>query len=426
MSSSLTNNSLANYIAGVTDVLAPDTPRSRGPLRSRNFRLLVTGTTTSALGNAITPVALAFAVLDLGGSAGQLGLVVAAFALAEVVTVLFGGVLGDRVPRQLMMEGSAAASAVTQALMATLLVGGWATIPLLGVIGAVNGCLSALSGPSSQAMTRLTVPTADLGTAVALRRLMQTSAGVVGFSAGGVLVAAVGPGWAIAVDATTYSLAALCFALLRVPHTRPESQGASLLADLGDGLREVLRHAWLRILIGQALLYHLFYGGVQGVLGPIVVGDEIGRSAWGLALGMLMAGFVVGGLVCLRWRPTHGLFVGTALLSLTAAFPLAMALSDQLWPVLLGAFLHGFGLEVFSVNWDLSIQQNVPEDRLARVYSFDIVGSFVARPLGLALTGPVAEAVGFQRWLVVVGVIMGGSSLLALLVPDVRHLRRTG
>src|SRR6476620_8775605 len=113
-----------------------------GPLRFRDFRLRVTGTTASALGNAITPVALAFAVLDLGGSAGQLGLVVAAFALAEVVTVLFGGVLGDRVPRQLMMEGSSAASAVSQALMAALLICGWASIPLLGVIGAVNGCLS--------------------------------------------------------------------------------------------------------------------------------------------------------------------------------------------------------------------------------------------------------------------------------------------
>ncbi|WP_246354882.1 MFS transporter [Nocardioides ungokensis] len=393
----------------MTDVLAPDTPRSRGPLRSRNFRLLVTGTTTSSLGNAITPVALAFAVLDLGGSAGQLGLVVAAFALAEVVTVLFGGVLGDRLPRQLMMEGSAAASAVTQALMATLLVGGWATIPLLGVIGAVNGCLSALSGPSSQAMTRLTVPPADLGTAVALRRLMQTSASVVGFSAGGFLVAAVGPGWAIAVDATTYSLAALCYALLRVPHTRPETQGASLLADLGDGLREVLRHAWLWILIGQALLYHLFYGGVQGVLGPIVVGDGIGRSAWGLALGMLMAGFVVGGLVCLRWRPTHGLFVGTALLSLTAAFPLAMALSDQLWPVLLGRSCTA------SASRSSASTGTSPSSRTSRRTGSrgstrsTIVGSFVARPLGLALTAPVAEAVGFQRWLVVVGVIMGGS-----------------
>ena len=117
-------------------------------------------------------------------------------------------------------------------------------------------------------------------------------------------------------------------------------------------------------------------------------------------------------------------FVGTAMLSLTAAFPLAMALSDQLSVLLLGAFLHGFGLELFSVNWDLSIQQNVAEDKLARVYSFDLVGSFVARPLGLALTGPVAAAVGFDKWLVVVGLVMGGSSLLALLSPDVRRLER--
>jgi MFS family permease len=408
----------------VTDLQTLERRGVRGPLRSGNFRLLVTGTTTSSLGNSITPVALAFAVLDLGGSAAQLGLVVAAFALAEVVTVLFGGVLGDRVPRQLMMEGSAAASALVQAVLAALLVGGWATIPLLAVLGAVNGCLAALSGPSSQAMTRLTVPESDLAAAVALRRLLQTTAAVVGFSAGGVLVAAVGPGWAIGVDATTYAVAAVCFALLRVPHVRPEGQRPTLLGDLVEGFREVLRHTWLWLLIGQALLYHLFYGGVQGVVGPIVVGDGISRTAWGLSLGVLMAGFVAGGLLCLRWRPSRGLFAGTAMLSLTAAFPLSMALSDQLWVVLVGAFLHGFGLEVFSVNWDLSIQQNVAEDKLARVYSFDIVGSFVARPLGLALTGPVAEAVGFDRWLVVVGAIMGGSALLALLAPDVRGLRR--
>ena len=101
-----------------------------------------------------------------------------------------------------------------------------------------------------------------------------------------------------------------------------------------------------------------------------------------------------------------------------------MALSDQLGVLLFGAWLHGFGLELFSVNWDLSIQQNVAEDKLARVYSFDLVGSFVARPLGLALTGPIAAVVGFDRWLVVVAVVMGGSSLLALLSPDVRHLER--
>ena len=111
-------------------------------------------------------------------------------------------------------------------------------------------------------------------------------------------------------------------------------------------------------------------------------------------------------------------------LSLTACFPLAMALSDQLPVLLLGAFLHGFGLEIFSVNWDLSIQTEVAEDKLSRVYAFDIVGSFVARPLGLVLVGPIVAVTGATTWLLVVAAIMGGSSLLAATVPSVRRLER--
>jgi MFS family permease len=420
----LTNSSSAKHhgVVSTTEAAPTDTDR---PLRHRNFRLLVSGTTTSALGNTITPVALAFAVLDLGGSASDLGVVVALFALADVVTVLFGGVLGDRVPRQIMLEGSSAACALTQGVVAVLLIGGWATVPLLGAIGILNGSLGALSQPSSSALTRTTVPATLVARAVAQRALLQTSAGVIGFAAGGVLVGAVGSGWAIAVDAATFAIAAYCFSRLDVPHTRPEGARPTFLADLGEGFREVLRHTWLWLLIGQALLYHLFYGGAQSVLGPIVVGDQFGRSSWGLALGTLMAGFVVGGLVCLRWEPRRSLFVGTALLSLTAAFPLAMAVSDHLLPILVGAFLHGFGLQIFDVQWQVSIQQNIPEEKLARVYSFDAVGSFVARPLGLVLTGPVAVAVGFDTWLMVIGLVMGGSSLLALLSPDVRRLERS-
>ena len=392
--------------------------------RYRDFRFLVTGTASSALGNAITPIALAFAVLDLGGSATDLGLVVGAFALADVVTVLFGGVLGDRLPRKLMMEGSAAGSALTQAFLAASLIAGFATIPMLGIVGALNGCLSALSQPSSRAMTRETVPPEHLPSAVSVRSLLQTGAATVGYAVGGVLVAVADSGWAIGVDALTFAIAAYCYSRLRVPHTRAEGPHASMLADLGDGAREVLSHPWLWLLIGQAMLYHLFYGGAQTVLGPIVIGDEFGRSSWGLAMGTLMAGFVVGGLVCLRWRPRRSLLIGTMLLSLTALFPIAMALSDHLWVVLLGAFLHGFGLQVFDVFWDLSIQQNVAPDKLARVYSFDMVGSFVARPLGLALTGPIAVLVGYQEWLLVVGCVMGASSLLALASSDVRRLTR--
>jgi MFS family permease len=395
-----------------------------GLLRHRDYRWLVTGATVSSLGGSIAPVALAFAVLDLGGSATDLGLVVAAYAMAEVVTVLFGGVLGDRLPRQLMMQGSSAAGFLTQGVVAVALIGGWASIPLLTVVGVANGCLGALAGPSSSAMTRQTVPAEDLPRAVAGRRLCQNAAQVLGFSLAGILVAAFGSGWAVAIDAATYAVAAVCFGLIRVAAPPAPQYRPSLVGDLRAGAAEVFRHTWLWLLIGQALLYHLFFGGAQSVLGPIVVGDSLGRAAWGWALAALMVGFMVGGLVSLRWQPRHGLYAGTALLSLTAAFPLAMALSDQLTVLLLGAFLHGFGLELFSVNWDLSIQQNVAEDKLARVYSFDLVGSFVARPLGLALTGPVAAGVGLDRWLVVVGLVMGGSSLLALLSPDVRRLQR--
>jgi MFS family permease len=392
-----------------------------GVLRHREFRLLVGGTTVSALGNGITPVALAFAVLDLGGGAAQLGLVEAAFSGAEVVTTLLGGVLGDRVSRRLMMQGSSLGSALVQAVLALTLVSDHSSIAGLTVLGMLAGVLSALSGPASKSVTRMTVPDADLAGAVATRALLQQLAMTIGFAVGGVLVAAVGSGWAIMIDAVTFAVAGACFARLRIPAVAAGPRG-TVLSELGEGAREVLRHAWLWLLIGQALLYHLFYGGAQNVLGPLVVGEGMGRAAWGAALAWLMAGFVIGGLICLRWRPRRSLFAGTALLALTALFPLAMAFAPSPPLVWAGALLHGVGLSIFSVFWDLAIQRNVPDDKLSRVYSFDMVGSFVARPLGLALTGPIAEAVGFERWLVVVAAVIGGSSLLALLSGDVRRL----
>ncbi|MFL6109084.1 MAG: MFS transporter [Marmoricola sp.] len=396
-----------------------------GVLKHRDLRLLVLGAGVNSLGNAITPVALAFAVLDLGGSPTELGLVVASFALAEVVTTLFGGVLGDRVPRQLMMQGSSAGAAITQAFIALSLIGGWSSIPLLAAIGALNGTMGALSGPSSSALTSQTVPAEELPSAVALRRLVQNGAQVLGYSFAGLLVAAFGPGWAIGIDAVTFAVAGISYHLIDVPAIAGGGPRQRMLAEMREGAAEVFRHTWLWLLIGQALLYHLFYGGAQGVLGPIVVKNAIGEAAWGWALAALMAGFMLGGLLNLRWRPKHGLRIGTACLALTACFPLAMAVSDQLWVILIGAGLHGLGLEIFDQNWELSIVQNVPPDKLARVFSFDVVGSFVARPLGLALTGPIATAVGYDTWLLVVAAVMGGSSLLALSSLDVRRLERT-
>ncbi|HEX5090289.1 MAG TPA: MFS transporter [Nocardioides sp.] len=394
------------------------------PLRHAPFRWLVTGTTINLLGSGIAPVALAFAVLDLGGGASQLGLVVGLYALADVGAVLFGGVLGDRLPRTVMMEGSAAAAAVVQGVVALSLIGGWSSIPVLAVLGMVNGCLSALGTPSSSAITQQTVPADLLQRAISWRRIAQNVAMIVGNGVAGLLVVWVGSGWALAFDALTFAVAAAVFTRIDVPPVAAAGTREGLWGDVASGFREVMRHTWLWLLILQALLYHLFYGGAQSVLGPIVVGDGLGRPAWGWALSAMMVGFVAGGLVTLRWRPRHALFVGTCFLALTAAFPLAMAWSDSLAVVLLGAWLHGFGLEIFSVGWDLSIQEQVEPDKLARVYSFDMIGSFIARPIGLVLTGPMAALVGARGWLTVVGAVIVGSVLVALTSGDVRRLER--
>ena len=407
----------------MVDVLNAPVTREPGPFRSAPFRWLLVGRTVNSFGGAISPVALAFAVLHLGGSATQLGLVVATYALFDVVTTLFAGVLGDRLSRTMLMQGAAALAAVSQGAVAVALITGWATIPLLAVMSGVSGLLTALAGPSARALVVQTVRPASLQTAVSALRLSQNTAMVLGFSAAGLLVSLFGTGWAIGIDAATFAVSAACYAAIRVPPLAPPAP-QSMLGDLRAGAVEVFRHTWLWVLIVQALVYHLMYGGAQGVLGPIVVSRSDGEAAWGWAMGALMLGFMVGGVVTLRYRPKRLLFSGTVFLALTACFPLAMGLHLDLSLVLLGAFLHGFGLEIFSVQWDLAIQQNVAPDKLARVFAFDQVGSFVMRPLGLALTGPVAEVVGEARWLLVIAAVMFGSTLLALLPPSVRHLNR--
>ena len=397
--------------------------RKNSPLRHRPFRWLLLGSTINGLGNVIAPVAIAFAVLDLGGSPTQLGLVVGAYAIADVGAVLWGGVLGDRFSRTVLMRVANTAAAAVQAMVAASLLGGWGSLWLLAAGGALNGALGSIAGPSAQAVTPQTVPDTLLRQAIALRRLSQNTSMIVGAGVAGLLVAWIGTGGALAVDAVTFLLAAGCFSRIKVPAVRATRRG-NPLAEAREGFREVMRHSWLWSLIAMALIYHLFYGGSQGVLGPIVVGDHIGRAAWGYALSAMMIGFVSGGLLSLVWKPRRALLVGELFLVLTVCFPLAMALSDNLWVVLAGAFLHGFGLEIFSVGWDLSIQENVPEHMLARVYSFDQLGSFIARPIGLALTGAMASAFGERQWLLVVAGAMAVAEIAPFALRSLWRLER--
>src|SRR6266513_3683499 len=188
-----------------------------GPLGQRPFRLLFLGRTTSFIGNAFANVALAFAVLDLTGSKADLGYVLAARSLPQVIFLLVGGIWADRLPRHLVMVTSNLASGASQGAIALLLLTGHAQVWHLMALAAVNGTSSAFFFPASTGIVPQTVPKPLLQSANAILRLGQNGSYIFGAALGGLVVAATNPGVGIAADAATFFLAALWTALIRLP-----------------------------------------------------------------------------------------------------------------------------------------------------------------------------------------------------------------
>ncbi|MEV6965636.1 MFS transporter [Hamadaea sp. NPDC051192] len=397
------------------------------PLRHAPFRYLLLGRTSSMLGNSVAPMALAFAVLDLTGSVRDLGFVVAARSLTNVVFILFGGVLADRLPRRLVMIGSNTLAALTQGVVAILLFTHTATFGLLMALAALNGLVAAFSFPAMSAIAGQVVPDEIRQQSNALIRLSVNVVGIGGAAVGGLLVAAFGSGWSIAIDAASFALAGVFFAFIRVPSVRAASTGerASTLHELRVGWREFVARPWLWAVVAGFCVLNMMLSAGLSVLGPSVADEHFGRTAWGLVVAAELAGLALGGLIALRLKVRRFLLVGVIAMAPVAPVLLGLGLTPYA-PLLIGLnLLAGIGIEIFGVSWETSMQRHVPADLLARVYSWDMLGSIVAVPIGQAVAGPVAAAIGTPAALVGAGVLSLVAVLGMALVPAVRNLDNT-
>ncbi|WP_422772650.1 MFS transporter [Plantactinospora sp. WMMC1484] len=393
------------------------------PLRHRPFRYLAIGRAATMLGNAVAPIALAFAVLDLTGSVRDLGLVVGTRSLTHVLFLLFGGVLADRFPRQAVMVVSCTFAAATQGAVAALVLTGTATIPALVALSALNGVLAAFAWPAAAALVPQTVPAELLQSANALNRLGTNAAMIGGASLAGVLVAGVGPGWGLLVDAATFALAGLAFAGVRVaPLARRAGERANPFRELREGWTEFVARSWVWVVVLGFLLFNFAYASAVNVLGPAVADETIGRPAWGLVLAVQTGGMVVGALVALRLRVRRLLLVGVLCMFADVPLVVGLAWAPSIAVLVVAAFVAGVAMEQFAVAWETSMQQNIPADRLARVYSYDALGSFLAIPLGQIAIGPVAEEFGYETTLLVAAGIILVAVLGMLADPGVRRL----
>jgi MFS family permease len=397
-------------------------PDSLGVLRRRDFRLLFLGQGVSVLGDRMVAVALAFAVLEVGGSASAVGLVLACATLPLVGSVLIGGVVADRTSRRTVMITADLVRVASQGATAALLIAGTAEVWTLALFAGLTGAATGFFNPASTGLLPEVVPPDELQPANALRATALSAGEIVGPLAAGVLVAAAGAGWAIAVDAATFAVSAACLGGVRAPG-RAGPAGAPFLSDLRDGWDAFRARRWVWTFVVYFAIGNMMWGA-WSALGPVVADRDLGgAAAWGAVLGAVGVGALGGSLLATRARPRRPLL----LVAITEAFfalPLAFLAAGAPTALLaFGAFLSGAGMMLGTSVWESTLQRRVPAESLSRVSSYDWFGSLAFYPLGLAIWGPVAGAIGVSTavWLAFGLFVALIAALLS--VPDTRRLR---
>ncbi len=392
---------------------------TRDVLRIREFRLLFAGHGVSVLGDRMVVVALAFAVLELGGSVSEVGLVLSASWVPAVASVLVGGVVADRISRRTVMVGADLIRFGSQGAMAALLISGSAEIWMLAALAGVTGGATGFFNPAATGLLPDVVPADGLQPANALRATAASVSEILGPVAAGLIVAAAGAGWAIAADALTFAVSGACLAALRLGR-RPEREHASFLRDLRDGWIAVRSRTWLWTSIVYFAVTNVLWGAWTA-LGPVVADRELGGAGpWGIVIGATGVGALLGSVLATRIRPSRPLLF-VALMEGLFAMPLAFLAAGASVPALaLGAALSGAGVMLGMSVWETTLQRGVPPQSLSRVASYDWFGSYAFYPLGLAAWGWIAGAIGVQSALWLAFGLFAAAALAFVAVPAVR------
>jgi hypothetical protein len=412
----------ADYSPAVRRRQPPRISGRLGPFAERNFRVFYAGYATSLLGSSMSTVALTFAVLGDGGSPADLGFVFAAVVVPQVLVMIGGGVLADRIGRRVVMLTTDTARLVVQATMAAALFAGrppiWLFVLLAGLLGTGEG----LFNPALGGLRAEIVPRDKLADGNALLSVVQSGSAVVGPALAGILIAVSSPAVVIALDAASFGISVLSLAMLTVPPARPAVQ--SPWRDLADGWRQFRAQTWLCLTTMQFALFNLFTWAPYLLLGPIMARDYLGGArSWGIIMAAYAAGSVLTGLAIVGRRPRRLLTI--AILG-TFGYPLPclmLGLREPLAAVAAAALLAGGGSAIFNTYWSTTLQQRVAPDMLGRATAFSLTGGYALGSAGYAVIGPLATLITPTKLLLFAASYATLSSTVVLATPAIRSIR---
>ena len=364
------------------------------PLRERNFRRYAAARIVNMSGTTMAGVALAFAVLDEDDSSVALGQVLAAHSIPMVVLLLVGGVVADRFGRARVMRVGNTGAGLAQGTLALLVISGNVEHWHFLVLAAVSGTLAAATFPAMAAVLPQLVPREQLQQANVLMSMARGSLVVLGPTLAAALVVTVGPGWALAVDASAWLVSAAILTGVRVPVPDP-TERSGFIGELREGWSLFRGTTWLWVIVLAFGAMNFIHAGAWFTLGPPLAKDTIGEGGWGLVLSAEGIGVLAMTAVMARFRLERPLMIGM-LGTLAFALPLVLlGVGAQVTVLMAAAFLAGAGFELFGLAWNLAMQENIEDRMLSRAYSYDALGSYAAIPLGqlgFGVLGGVADA----------------------------------
>jgi MFS family permease len=392
-------------------------------LRLPQFRLLFSGQAVSVIGDALLPVALAFAVLDeLDGSPGQLGLVLAAETLPLALLILPAGVWADRLNRRNVMIVSDLGRAAVQTTLATLLLTDAAHLWHVVVLAAVYGVFDAFFQPAAGGLVPQIAGRERLQEANAVLGLARHVGLVIGPALAGVLIAVSSPGTAIAVDAATFVVSAVFLTRLRVTFVPHETEH-HFWRDLKGGIAEVAKRRWMWTFMPGFSAYHLLALPCVLALGPVIADRELnGASSWATISACFGIGTIVGSVVALRIRARHPMYGATVAFMGASCQALIIAYGDSTAAIAALMILAGIAVAYGFTLWDTSLGREIPAHALSRVTSLDWFTTTGLMPIGFAVVAPAAELIGTRTTMLACGVTVIALFTAALGVGDVRRL----
>ncbi|MFE0200813.1 MFS transporter [[Kitasatospora] papulosa] len=399
-----------------------------GVLRDESqFALLFVGQSLSVLGDRVALVAVPFAVLSVGGSASDVGLVAAAALLPMLLFTLVGGVWADRLRRHCIMLVSDLVRFATQGTTAALLLTGVAEVPHIALLMVVFGTADAFFMPASMGLMPQVVSPERLREANALRGFVQSCALVLGPALAGGVVALSGPGGALALDAVTFAVSAAFLVRLRPRETASGTAqaptGGAFLMELRAGWVQVRTRTWVWSGMAAIGVYHVVVLPSVFVLGPVLAEQEWGGAAsWSVVVTAFGIGSVIGDVCAYRIRIARPMAVAAAALAVASCQALIIGAGNSLALIAVLEAITGVAVSLFFVLWETALQAHIPEGTLSRVSSYDYLLSAGLMPLGLALAGPVSDSLGMHSTLYAMTLVAVPAALALLCVPAVRRL----